>query len=395
MELPKNITQIGETNQRCKIYVEDYVISYMKQLNKVACDKDMAVALYGVRKEESETSYLFLYGACKLTFLQRETRHLSQAQQQEIERERTRYFPEYTFLGYRVLNGEMIEGFHVCEQGICRYISGYAQFYEKNDNMLAYMLDVREEIQPETVEQEKYEVVKKKQEERRSQYEEKTIPRKKYQNTVSSDNASGLRGMKVAVVALFAVLCMLGITSLNGSGDTDNLQVMARQVMNDIMAQKLPDAESAGGEETPLQVKTSEEDTPQEEMQQETNQEVSTLVTEDKLTEALLQENRATVPAENATSDLPAENGTPDLLSENGVPDLPAGNEVPDAIATNAASASIVAPEPTSYIIKEGDTLIGISVRNYGSDTRVADICKLNQIKNPDDIRVGQKILLP
>ena len=85
MELPKNITQIGEANQRCKIYVEDYVISYMKQLNHLARDKDMAVALYGIQKEENDVSYFFLYGACKLNFLQRETRHLSQAQYQEIE----------------------------------------------------------------------------------------------------------------------------------------------------------------------------------------------------------------------------------------------------------------------------------------------------------------------
>ena len=133
MQLPKNITQIGETNPHCKIYVEDYVISYIKQLNRYACDKELAVALYGVRKEEAGVTYLFFYGACKMNFLQRECRHLSQAVQQEAEKQRKRYFPEYIFLGYRLLNGEMVEGFHVCEQGVCRYIEGYAQFYEKND----------------------------------------------------------------------------------------------------------------------------------------------------------------------------------------------------------------------------------------------------------------------
>ena len=131
MELPKNITQIGECDRCCKIYVEDYVISYMKQLNRYAGDKDMAIALYGVRREEAGITYLFFYGACKLNFLQRECRHLSQAQLQEIEKQRRRFFPEYAFLGYRLLNGEMVEGFHIYEQGVCRYITGYAQFYEK------------------------------------------------------------------------------------------------------------------------------------------------------------------------------------------------------------------------------------------------------------------------
>ena len=36
MELPKNITQVGETDRNCKIYVEDYVVSYMRQMNKFA-----------------------------------------------------------------------------------------------------------------------------------------------------------------------------------------------------------------------------------------------------------------------------------------------------------------------------------------------------------------------
>ena len=44
MELPKNITQIGEADKSCKIYVEDYVMSYMKQMNRFAEDKEMAVA---------------------------------------------------------------------------------------------------------------------------------------------------------------------------------------------------------------------------------------------------------------------------------------------------------------------------------------------------------------
>ena len=108
MELPRNITQIGETNPTCKIYAEDYVISYIKQINRLAADKGLAVALYGVKKEEGGITYLFFYGAAKLNFLQRECRHLSQAQLQEIEKIRRRYFASYDFLGYRLLKGEML-----------------------------------------------------------------------------------------------------------------------------------------------------------------------------------------------------------------------------------------------------------------------------------------------
>ena len=159
MELPKNITQIGEADKHCRIYVEDYVVSYIKQMNGMAQNKDIAIALYGRKTAEDGVAYLFAYGSAKLNFLQKPVRHLSQAQEQEIEKLRRKYFSEMTFLGYQILNGEMVEGFQICEQEICRYVSGYAQFYEKNDSMLAYMLENRgEEAAPEKVDQEKYEV---------------------------------------------------------------------------------------------------------------------------------------------------------------------------------------------------------------------------------------------
>ena len=57
--------------------------------------------------------------------------------------------------------------------------------------------------------------------------------------------------------------------------------------------------------------------------------------------------------------------------------------------------ASAQTDGPVGYVIQKGDTLIGISIRQYGTDARVSEICSLNQITNPDDIKIGQKILLP
>ena len=39
--------------------------------------------------------------------------------------------------------------------------------------------------------------------------------------------------------------------------------------------------------------------------------------------------------------------------------------------------------------------MIGICIKKYGSDKRVAEVCALNHINNPDDIKEGEKILLP
>ena len=231
MELPKNITQIGEADKHCRIYVEDYVVSYIKQMNGMAQNKDIAIALYGRKTAEDGVAYLFAYGSAKLNFLQKPVRHLSQAQEQEIEKLRRKYFSEMTFLGYQILNGEMVEGFQICEQEICRYVAGYAQFYEKNDSMLAYMLENRgEEAEPEKVDQEKYEVVKKRQEERRQrqesgyasraaghtentsvEYRRAAATRRKEPDNIIPMPTAGLRRMKMAATGVFVLLCVMAL----------------------------------------------------------------------------------------------------------------------------------------------------------------------------------------
>ena len=352
MELPKNVTQIGESDKSCKIYVEDYVVSYLKQLNRVAGDKNLAVALYGVRKEETGVSYLFIYGAARLNFLQRDSRHLSQAVQQEAEKQRQRFFREYAFLGYKVLSGEMIEGFQICEQGVCRYISGYAQFYEKNDGMLAYMLEERQEdATPEQVEQEKYDMVKKRQEERRIQAE-----LEKKHDIKQPDMR--LRRMKYSAAAVFAVLCVAGMASMNNGGGWNGLRQTFRQVMDNLSQQQIPDAMEVSN----------------------LSAEAGTIVAEDKLAEAIRQENESAI---NYSEDMPPE-PTPSATPKPTPEPTPEPDPEPE-----------VTSDPVSYVIKKGDTLIGICKLVYGNDERVQEVCDFNGIKNPDNITIGQIIWLP
>lgn len=391
MELPKNITQIGEVDKHCRIYVEDYVVSYIKQMNGIAQNKDIAIALYGRKTVEDGISYVFIYGSAKLNFLQKAVRHLSQAQEQEIEKLRKKYFSEMKFLGYRILNGEMVEGFQICEQDICRYVEGYAQFYEKNDSMLAYMLENRgEEVPPEKVDQEKYETVRKRQEERRQHQEERRQHRENgypEQEKIIQMPTVGLRRMKMAATGVFVLLCVVALALMKQESTGESLGEAARQAMSSMMEQKLPDAE-------------------------EEAEQTSTLVAEDKLEDALRQENAAanteitdvtpeTVATQPPTDSNVAETATQmteettqeatqsaEPVSDDVIPTTP----VPEPTAESSVQA---VSQPVSYTIKRGDTLIGISIRNYGSDARVSEICSLNGIKDPDDIKIGQEILLP
>lgn len=385
MELPKNITQIGEADKHCRIYVEDYVVSYIKQMNGMAQNKDIAIALYGRKTAEDGVAYLFAYGSAKLNFLQKPVRHLSQAQEQEIEKLRRKYFSEMTFLGYQILNGEMVEGFQICEQEICRYVSGYAQFYEKNDSMLAYMLENRgEEAAPEKVDQEKYEVVKKRQEERRQRQESGHAGRVEYTGRAEHrDNiipmpTEGLRRMKMAATGVFVLLCVMALALMRQENTGESLEETARQAMSSLMEQKLPDAV------------------------EEQNQ-VSTLVAEDKLEAALRQENNAMAESATAT----AETTVPETMETGAavedtteVTEEPQPTPTPEptpevTVESETPQTQAAVAQPTAYTIKKGDTLIGISLRNYGSNTKVSEICALNGITDPDDIKIGQEILLP
>ena len=409
MELPKNITQIGETNPHCKVYVEDYVISYIKQLNQYAGEKELPVALYGTRKEEDGITYLFLYGACRLVFLQKECRHLSQAVQQEAEKQRRKYFSDFIFLGYRLLNGEMVEGFHICEQGVCRYVEGYACFYEKNDAMLAFMLEERrEEIKPEEFDQEKYNVVKRRQEERRASAEEKggqaVIQKMKFRKGAEAGPEKGdtkLRNMKWTAAAAFTLLCAAGIASMGSGEKLGEWQTAARQLMENMSEKQLPDA---------VEVVNN-------------SAQVGTIVAEDRLNDAILKENAGTgmseegkEPAsdqESAAVEASLESAVTSAPESTAQPTMeptpeptaeptpePTAEPTPEPTAEptpepTAEPASASAAELVAYTVQRGDTLIGICLKKYGSDTRVAEICAINNISDPDDIKIGEKIFIP
>ena len=448
MVLPRNITQIGEINSSCKIYVEDYVVSYIKQMNQLALDKPMAVAVYGIKKEESGVDYLFIYGGAQLDYLCRECRHLSQAQLQEIDRNRKKYFQEYAFLGYCLLSGEMLEGFYIYEQGICRYTAGYARFYEKNDSMLAFMLDNRAvQVAPEVVDETKYAMARSRQEERKRKLEEEVFTPGRSQVNRSGAEKSTLsfqyRFAKGAVAAVFCLVCVLALVlvtqeregnenvfsaeawkELGGlfgsdeeelqeqpasSGPVDKL-VIEDKLNQAILAENSEDVEnnqeSAEAKETLPEVDSSQEagtiqgaeimqvTAPLQtvETMQETEVSASSEVSEEP--SMLDAGDDITAPGEN-TAETSQNIEIVPSSTEMIVPESAGETETLETWEPAEAAGNAEVVQLTSYTIMYGDTLIGISTRMYGTEHMVKEICRLNNISNPDDIKVGAKILLP
>lgn len=397
MELPKNIVQIGKPDKVHKIFVEDYVVSYIKQLNKKCDGRAVGLALYGKFYEEDGCKYYFLYGATQIEGLEHRGPYLSQNEKEEIESIGQKYFDGYEFLAWCNVKGEPVDCFYVLVQQKGVAVEGYACFYEKNESMLNYMLFIGEkekEPEPEKTEEKKpargewvaIDYVK------AAEKNAMKSPVPKPKNAMKKKTEY----MKMAAAAVFLVLCVVGITTFNDYEKMEELQVAARQVIASMSEQKLPDKPPAGAVDV----------TPSPPI-------------------SAVQESASVTPAEGATVTSPL----PDDLAGNGVQNTmppvesvavtppntmppvesaavtpPNGTQPDESVAvtpqtpeTEAVSQENAVTEPvlTSYTIVKGDTLISICLIRYGSLDRMQEICERNGITNADSIQIGQTILLP
>ena len=101
-KLPKNIRQIGERDQVLKLYVEDYVNTYLKQL-RPAKGADLRVGLLlGNREIHEDVPYVFVDGALEMETVAKDgekavfTEDAWQKAYQEVENR----FPKRTVQGW-------------------------------------------------------------------------------------------------------------------------------------------------------------------------------------------------------------------------------------------------------------------------------------------------------
>jgi LysM repeat protein len=68
-----------------------------------------------------------------------------------------------------------------------------------------------------------------------------------------------------------------------------------------------------------------------------------------------------------------------------------------EVISEAAAAEAEVSASTEKYIVKKGDTLNGIAYRFYGkySEEKINEIQKINNIKNPASLSIGQELIIP
>lgn len=135
MQIPKNVVQAGDVDPCHKIYIEDYVYTYLSQ-NRSG-DKSADFCLYGKTETEGEVRYYFIYGAAK--------------EGPGWEMTARRYFSKQIRIGEASVDEQ--EAWLFFEDGYATPLEGYFIFYEQNEDMQSYLIAVHQNQPGEAVQE--------------------------------------------------------------------------------------------------------------------------------------------------------------------------------------------------------------------------------------------------
>jgi LysM repeat protein len=178
INLPKNIRQVGSPGGRHKIYIEDYVYTYLKT---IAEKKESCAAVFlGKSQMAKDIRYTFINGAleCGSGVFQWDKICLDDSFWKSLEKEEKKYFPDREIVGWflgkegqamelspaveaahrKYFSGrdkvlmlmdvlEEEEIFFIYDQGYLQKRESYYIYYEKNLPMQEYMIHKRDEEQ--------------------------------------------------------------------------------------------------------------------------------------------------------------------------------------------------------------------------------------------------------
>lgn len=378
---PKNVKQVGEPKEYKKLFIEDYVHTFLLQYS---ADKDYRIKLailLGSREKAGGKRHLYIKSALPVEgVMEKQGKYnFSEKIWGEIYEQCGKYFPEQEIMGWFLARpGFPVEKTAAAEETHRTYFSGadkvllmmepmegetaffgfdgnsfakqpgYYIYYEKNEPMREYMLEKKPD-QQKTATKEKPDI---------AMANFRKILQKKQEQNEHRKKLALSYGAKAAVL----LLVFAGAVSLKNQ--TDKIQTMEQQLSekseNEVMQKTGSDEVVV--EELPGNVK---------EQQNSTESEEQFPVTEPEVTEPAQEEPAAEISQEEEAGEESSEEPEP------------------------AEEAAAEAPLYEEYVIEPGDTLAEICRNIYGTDEMVAEICELNGIENGDYIQVGEIILLP
>ena len=353
-KFPKNVRQIGNVSDTPKIYVEDYVDTFLNQICDKA-DKEQAGAFLVGKKEVTEgQECLYIFGAICMEFSDDENEIISQENFEKAEQEKKEYFEDGTMIGWMLCrpgvrmvidtkifnthekyfsekntifilkdNAEVEEQYYCYKYKELMQIGGHYVYYEKNAAMQSYMITARKKIgvTPSEVVEDK--------------------AAKDFRNLVK-ERFEAQEQKK---------------TTLNNYGKMKSVQSSLEFIRNSIMKQGEEKTQKTSGA-----VKAANE-----------------------------QQNENTAQSEQ----------TNDSQTEEQQDPMPQQGEGSDSASTeeekvdDSSMSTMQEMSEDIYIVEKGDTLAKISKKVYGDSGHVDAICRMNGLSDGNLIFIGQKLILP
>ena len=429
LKIPKNVMQIGTGSPNVKLYMEDYVHTFLER-----CQGKETCLAFGQQEEKDGIRYYIIYGVEKET---------------DFRRGNFPYFQKLERIGKIEKKEASVRFWTVRGEEI--QIGGYFIFYEQNEEMQAYMIAEREQSRPAAVEEERVmEAINARREKRKAEAAADaargiTASRASAPNTASGRKTvlSRLGALKAAAPtlnaasrktafgtayqarsgstgALFPKLCRIGclvlllvlvgtaLTSVNQYSDMKAVSALlagaVRNTKNETenISPGLIVEETVGWNSSDEMAQSAalDEATQVDDATGAANTAMDGEVTDNRTADSVMPDS--VMPDSVMSDSVTTDSVTTDSVMADGQNAVSTNADAAASAVRQSASASDSFPQvqealahPESYQVQKGDSLIAISRRFYGTDEKVIEICRLNNIKDPNQIQPGQNILLP
>lgn len=429
LKIPKNVMQIGTGSSNVKLYMEDYVHTFLER-----CQGKETCLAFGQQEEKDGIRYYLIYGVEKET---------------DFRRGNFPYFQKLERIGKIEKKEASVRFWTVRGEEI--QIGGYFIFYEQNEEMQAYMIAEREQSRPADVEEERVmEAINARREKRKAEAAADaargiTASKASAPNTASGRKTvlSRLGALKAAAPtlnaasrktafgtayqarsgstgALFPKLCRIGclvlllvlvgtaLTSVNQYSDMKAVSALlagaVRNTKNETenTSPGLIVEETVGWNSSDEMAQSAalDEATQADDATGAANTAMDGEVTDNRTADSVMPDS--VMPDSVMSDSVTTDSVTTDSVMADGQNAVSTNADAAASAVRQSASASDSFPQvqealahPESYQVQKGDSLIAISRRFYGTDEKVIEICRLNNIKDPNQIQPGQNILLP
>ncbi|MBD9305002.1 MAG: LysM peptidoglycan-binding domain-containing protein [Lachnospira sp.] len=385
---PKNIKQIGDISSDKKIYIEDYAFTYINSIAYNSPQEEQAGVLLGELAKEGNERCVFVKGVIKAALGDTSDTgiYFNENIWNKIYSDTEKYFPDLSVVGwfavmpevtdermarlkklhldnfagnmktlYLVDTVEKEEHFYLYENGTLKRQKGYVCFYERNYEMQEYMLERSEKKSCEDASDDR--VIR----------NIRNVIREKEELKEQRKSGSFMYGVSAFLVV---VIIVIGINLMNNYEKMRRLNQSVDNLMN-----QLEGNERGGQDGDDNGVHDSE---------------ASGDISVDGNAIKVNRLSGDVYPLE--------ENSTSDKTERKTESDNKAASETTQAISeseTDASVSSVKTDSYSMYTVKQGDTLMGICKRYYGTTTKYQEVMQYNGLDDSDMLYIGQQIKLP